>query len=267
MVSLCTPNQDLYNIKHLIRKKSSHSFIEKYINKPVIDMEKVIILHHIYNHINISNTKKQQYITTIMLIQIALDTHERVPVQTKTKQDDQAKQLAVLAGDYYSGLYYLLLSELEDVEMIQVLANAIKHINEYKVSLYYKEADSLEQLMHLIKKIESLLFTNVASYLNEPIIVPMIEEWLLLNRIVKEKELILQKKDCLFINNIKNISLGTRYRSIIDTVDHEIALTVHKLKSLLNDTPLHLIGLKSYISEGLMKQIYKTKSQSMVEEG
>lgn len=267
MVSLCTSNQDVYNIKHLIRTKSKHAYIEKYIKKPMIDMEKVIILHHLYNHINIPVAKKQQYITTIMLIQIALDTHEQVPIKTDAKTGDLEKQLSVLAGDYYSGLYYLLLSELEDIEMIQVLANAIKYINEYKMKLYYSEVDSVEQLKMTIKKIESLLFTNVASYLNESMIVPIIEEWLLLNRLVKEKESILQKKDTLFINTAKNVRSNSRYHSIIDIVDREIASSVHTLNNLLNDMPLHLMGLKSYMSNILMKKMYKTKSTSMVEEG
>lgn len=264
---MCTSKQDIYNIKQLIRTKCKHPFIEKYIDQPMIDLEKVMLIHHIYNHINISEEQKRQYMTTIMLIEIALETHEHVPIQTESKRDEIEKQLTVLAGDYYSGLYYLLLSELEDIDMIQVLANAIKYINEYKMTLYYKEVDSLEQLKLTIKKIESLLFTNVASYLNESMIIPVIEEWLLLNRLVKERGLILQKKDSIFIRYMNNNMTNNQYHSTIDLVDREIASTVHTLKNLLNDIPLHLIGLKTDILESLMKKMYKTKSPSMVEEG
>lgn len=267
MVLLCTLNQEIANTKQFIKVKSKHQFIEKYIKEPTIDMEKLTMLHHIYNHINLPISKKQQYITTIMLIQIALDTHEHVPSQTNNKTENTAKQLAVLAGDYYSVLYYLLLSELEDVEMVQVLASAIKQINEFKMKLYYQEIKSIKALKLTVKNIESLLFTNTASHLDESFIIPVIEEWFLLNRLVREKECFLQNKDNPFIRFVKSDVPKQCYNSKVDLIEEEISITVHTLQNLLNDIPIHLIGLKSYITDSLMKKIYKTKSPSMVEEG
>lgn len=267
MVSLCTLNQDIANIKQFIRVKSKHSYIEKYIKQPIIDMEKVTMLHHIYNHINIPATKKQQYITTIMLIQIALDTHEHVPTTTATKLENTEKQLTVLAGDYYSVLYYLLLSELEDIDMVQILANAIKKINECKMQLYYGEVNSLDELNVTLKKIESLLFTNTATYLNESLIIPVIEEWFLLNRLVKERDYILQEKDSRLLNCVENVATNRRFQSNVDIIDNEIVATIHLLQDLLNDIPIHLIGLKSHIADSLMKKMDKIKRPSMVEEG
>lgn len=267
MVSLCTANQDIYNIKQLIRTKAQHSFIESYIKEPMINMEKVVVLNHLYHHQHMSVTEKQQYMLTIMLIQIALDTHEEVPTETETNRDDIEKQLSVLAGDYYSGLYYFYLAKLEDIEMINMLANTIKRINEYKMILYYKEIDCINDLKTVIKQIESLLFTNTASYLNESLIVPILEEWFLLNRLMKEKELILNDKTSLFIDCMQEISTTNRYHSMINIIEHEITQTTYNLKHLLNDMPLHLIGLKSYIINSLVKKPYKVKRASLVEEG
>lgn len=265
MVSLCTSNQDIDKIKHLIRTKSNHTYLEKFIPEPIIDIDKILILYHIYNHISIPESQKRQYITTIMLIQIALDTHELVPTQPETQKDETEKQLSVLAGDYYSGLYYLLLSELEEIEMIQILATSIKQINEYKMKLYYREVTSLEDLKFTIKKIESLLFSNVASYLNEPIIVPIIEEWLLINKMIIEKELILQESESPLFDFIMHRSTESRYTSAVKIIEHEIVQSVRILEDLLNDTPLHLRGLKAHIKEVLAKKLYK--STSMAEEG
>lgn len=267
MVSLCTSNEDIYNIKQLIKARSKHSFIAKHIEEPSIDIEKILILYHLYDHLNIPVTEKQQYMATIMLIQIALDTHENVPTETSSKRTDLEKKLSVLAGDYYSGLYYLFLSELEDIEMINVLAAAIKQINEYKMRLYYEEVDSIDDFKLVVKQIESLLYTKTATYLNEPLIKPIIEEWLLISRLIKERDLILQEKDSLFKQFINELQATNRYQTIIDQIDGEITQTAHTLDNLLNNMPLHLIDLKSSMADYLMKKVYKIKGASMVEEG
>src|SRR5699024_3634853 len=89
------------------------------------------------NNINMPVKKKEKYMITTMLVQIALDTHDLV---TDKKNDtveplsvESTRQLTVLAGDYYSGLYYLLLAEIEDYQLIHALAIAIKEITELKL--------------------------------------------------------------------------------------------------------------------------------------
>src|SRR5699024_12080275 len=101
-----------------------------------------IFLSVILNNRSMSILRKKQYIITTKLVQIAWDTNDLVPVTNDEMDSEEsrvAKQLTVLAGDYYSGLYYLLLSEIEAFDMIHILASAIKEINEYKMKLYYQE--------------------------------------------------------------------------------------------------------------------------------
>src|SRR5699024_10495241 len=93
------------------------------------------------------------YATTIMLIQIALDTHEKV---TDTQTTRIYKQLTVLAGDYFSGWYYYLLSESRDIQLIGILAEGIREINEKKIQLYFGTCHSFDEVMNLVKDIEIL---------------------------------------------------------------------------------------------------------------
>src|SRR5699024_12275108 len=116
----------------------------------------------------LSTEQKERYIITTMLVQLALDTHDKVSVddilETRTKSQIP-NQLTVLAGDYYSGLYYFLLSEIDDFELIHVLATALKEINEQQMNLYYTERLSSEEFIYIIKSIETLISTHVTDHL------------------------------------------------------------------------------------------------------
>src|SRR5699024_11978545 len=97
------------------------------------------------------------------------------------------KQLAVLAGDYYSGLYYALLAEHGQIRMIQILANAIKQINEYKMNIYYEAANDINELIYFLMKQESLLIDSVAEEFQlEESFIQIVEKVCLLTKLKRE---------------------------------------------------------------------------------
>src|SRR5699024_9056388 len=86
-------------------------YVEKHIHKPFIDSDKMMFLAEGCQDMDQKDKEKKQIIIMVMLVQCALDTHELVQVNNDYMLSETEKQLAVLAGDYYSGLYYALLSE------------------------------------------------------------------------------------------------------------------------------------------------------------
>ena len=76
----------------------------------------------------------------------------------------QKNNYLLLAGDYYSGLYYLLLSEIEDIQMIKTLATAIQQINEQKMKLFYEDVSSIDELMETMKAIETSIIYRSCSF-------------------------------------------------------------------------------------------------------
>lgn len=190
MVALHTSNIDIAYFKKRIEQKTNHTYLHKYIEKPTIDEEKLLILISIMDGAILSTEQKERYIITTMLVQLALDTHDKVSVDdildTRTKSQIP-NQLTVLAGDYYSGLYYFLLSEIDDFELIHVLATAIKEINEQKMNLYYRERLSPEEFIYIIKQIETLLFTHVSDHIGTEPLDGTIAEWFAINKLTIEK--------------------------------------------------------------------------------
>lgn len=248
----------------MIETKIRHSYVEKFIQKPLIDLDKLTILHYLYKDLEAPLHKKQQYIITIMLVQIALDTHELVPSNGSNDMSETEKQLSVLAGDYYSGLYYYLLSEIEDIEMIQILATAIQQINEQKMKLFYGNVDSIDELVDTIKDIESLLFTHVANEMNENhALIPIIKELLFINRLYKEKESVLQHKFSYLENIVNKNELNHGGSSTLSIIEVEIDYSKQQLSKLLLHLPYHFVSFKNIIRNRI-ELSYKT---SVAEEG
>lgn len=179
--------REIRQLKEMIEEKLHHSFLLQHIEEPKINDCKLYFLNHILNMSTIAPKTKEQLIITSMLVQIALDIHEQIP---DSKMDNSPSigvdsQLAILAGDYYSGLYYWLLSEIEGRELITLLATAIKQINELKMDFYFLENRTIEQSLIYHKRIESLLITNIARYFGLEHYAPIMEEVLLTNTMIE----------------------------------------------------------------------------------
>lgn len=245
-----------------------NSYIEEYVNTPVINDDKLVILTSILNNTELTESKKKNYIISTMLVQMALDTHDLVPKTNSPQQsnaDKKTKQLSVLAGDYYSGLYYLLLSEVEDVEMVHILATAIKEINECKMQLYYGVIDSFETFVTIVKKIESLLFVRVAEFVGELTVSNVAAEWLLTRKLKEERNhLIHRDSSRLFTIWFKQTS-SCHNPETIRSAECFIQKETTFIESCLSRFPEHLTLLRTHMKYTLNEFSYNKRS--IVEEG
>lgn len=164
-----------------------HSYLKKYLQTPNVDEDKLYFLIAICNELKLEVKTINTYIITTMLVQIALDTHELVSVGSNMGEKQQkVQQLTVLAGDYYSGLYYKLLADIEDTQMIKLLAESIKLINEHKIRVYRHDLTYPDSLLDSIKIIEGQLFKSIAKLHHLSFWEELIPEILLLKRLNKE---------------------------------------------------------------------------------
>ncbi|MFD2045866.1 heptaprenyl diphosphate synthase component 1 [Ornithinibacillus salinisoli] len=227
-----TTRSEIQQLKILINEKLHQTYLKKYIQKPMLDEDKLLILYTIVNNSPISSDKKERYIITTMLVQIALDTHELVPDKYDLNENSSNTvqgQLYVLAGDYYSGLYYLLLSEIEDFSFIQTLASAIKEINELKMKNYYLEVESVEEFIYNKNYIDTLLIIRVADALNQKELMHLTKEWFLSNTLIHEIERLDDGAASLFENYIR--STNADISSIKDYCNQLLSRQIEKLKT------------------------------------
>lgn len=179
-----------------------HSYLQAYVTSPIIDEDKLLIFLSIFEKLELHDRKVQNYAVTAMLVQIALDTHERVENGELSSNKHKSRQLMILAGTYYSGLYYKILAELDEIGLIRALAEGIKEVNEHKISVYRKTIGAVDILMESVKKIESSLYERMLNYFGKKHWIDDIAHILFFKRLSNEKQLFLAGKQSIVFDGL-----------------------------------------------------------------
>ncbi|WLR53100.1 heptaprenyl diphosphate synthase component 1 [Bacillus tianshenii] len=268
---------ELKQMKATIEAKIKHPYLMEFIEKPLIDEDKMLLLYEILKEAKTSIASMKDYIIPTMLVQVALDTHELVTT-TKLEEEDErmkSRQLTVLAGDYYSGLYYYLLAKVGNLTMISNLAHAIREINEHKISVYQKDTGCVENLMNSIRQIESSLIQKMADLLQVPNMKELAANLCFYKRLQNERDKFLSNRFSLLFDAIKKevISGGvTPERGMDDQRDHLLNICDYYMKQAKQQIELQLAQHFTF-SEVLRKRIdgllfdYPYMNDKVVEEG
>ncbi|HEF1902185.1 TPA: heptaprenyl diphosphate synthase component 1 [Bacillus cereus] len=204
-------------IKEKLMEKLRHPYFINYIEEPFIDEEKIALLYGALKSANLHIEQIEHYVVTIMLVQIALDTHERVSNKAGEEEIEfhKCRQLTVLAGDYYSGLYYYLLSMNRDIVLIRALAEGIKEINEHKIMLYQKAHETTDDIMKSVVTIESALLQKTCDHFHLSHWKPFITYVLGGNRLQKEIQLYADKQHSPVFQAVQD-ALGDKAEVVIN---------------------------------------------------
>ncbi|GIN70059.1 hypothetical protein J14TS2_05340 [Bacillus sp. J14TS2] len=198
--------QQIHNLKKRVEKKSFHPYFSQYVKPSMIDEDRILFLVHSLRNADFQKEEMDTYISAAMLAHYAIDMHEKVTEHQLTTVKE--KQLKVLAGDYYSGLYYSLLAGYQNIELIKNLADAIRIINEQKISIFQMGEGNDHLFMKCIKQVESILLTKFndhfdqASHYNE-----LIEEFLFLKKLLNEIRNMREGKKNLFFESLAGCCL------------------------------------------------------------
>lgn len=153
--------QQMEQVRTRIQHAIAHSYVDRYIQPRTIDEDRISFALSMLRSARVETSIALDYVFAMMLIQLALDTHDEVDKQ----QMMQKKQLTVLAGDLYSGLYYEFLAKRHDMSLIRRFAEAIKEINIQKIRLQQLSPDDIERF-HCIGVIESALLRKLSEHVH-----------------------------------------------------------------------------------------------------
>lgn len=194
-------------LKEQIERFLHHPYLLQHIPMQPIDEDRILLSLSMFEDAHLSLEEADGYVVPMMLVQIALDTHDEVTNSLPHQEEDELKtrQLTVLAGDLYSGLYYDYLAKRDDVAAIHVLAEAIKEINEHKIRLYQKDIGRIESLFHSVAVIESSLIYKMGEHISLPLWSKFAYYYLLLKRIGREKEQFMKQGTSVLFEQMANI--------------------------------------------------------------
>ncbi len=201
-MDLCAHEQKVDSIKQLINRKISNNFLLKHIEDPAIDDDRIHMLIMAVG--DAENHNDHLCITSAMLIQIALDTHDQV---TNEYSSLKVQQLTVLAGDYFSGLYYQLLAQAENIDLIRTLAHSVKLINEHKIAIYQLESADIDQYMTSVQLVESNIIEQFCLHFQAFPYSELFTQFLFLKKLLFEKDRFNKGEFSILFNGLKHYSL------------------------------------------------------------
>lgn len=246
-----------------------YPYLQKYIEPPKVDEDKIRFLYSMLYSV-IPKEELEVYALAAMLVDASLNTHDRVSLN-KINSDfvKKNRQLTVLGGDYYSSLYYRLLSENDYVPMIHLFALSIQTINEYKMVLYNNEYLSYDEVKESVANIESALLVNMANFYEMAEWVPVIKEFFFLKRFLNETEEMLISRKKPIIRAVFYERFGNKYRletnADVEALRYACEYKIEETKETLITNLRNLAINPTFIDRFLEKQL--RVKEKVAEEG
>ncbi|MFX3633490.1 MAG: heptaprenyl diphosphate synthase component 1 [Candidatus Pristimantibacillus sp.] len=129
-----------YRINEISKKYVDYDMIRMHTDLPAFPDSRLRLLYSLLNQNHSTAQQSELYTLVIALVQLAIDTHERIDTETVriSETEMRSRQLKILAGDYFSANYYRLLSQAGQIEMISKISVAVSEVNRLKMNFYIK---------------------------------------------------------------------------------------------------------------------------------
>lgn len=127
-------------ILHQIDQTTRHPYLTGYLGAPPIPEKLVRVVYLFLYSQNLAKKRIRTITAAAAYLFMGLSLHESVASKSpKDPLSFQKQQLVILAGDYYSSLYYQVLGEKFEKATIEKLANVASNIQREKMRVYVGE--------------------------------------------------------------------------------------------------------------------------------
>ncbi len=128
MTSIHNRQQEIF--LHL-QQTTTQNFLQKKLGNPQFPNLFVQILHLMLTTNRIDQAKIFTFSVATAFLRMGLTVHEQVSLhEDLDREETEKQQLTILAGDYYSSLFYKTLSANGEIKGMRFLANVASHIFE-----------------------------------------------------------------------------------------------------------------------------------------
>ncbi|OUM96790.1 MAG: heptaprenyl diphosphate synthase [Thermobacillus sp. ZCTH02-B1] len=127
-----------YRIPEIAKKYVEYDMIRDHTELPAFPDSRAHLLYTLLLDGKLPRERSELYALVVWLVQLGLDTHDLVDNRSgpQPRREMRARQLLVLAGNYFSSRFYHLLSQAGQIEMIRRISSAVCEVNRLKMSLY-----------------------------------------------------------------------------------------------------------------------------------
>ena len=161
---------------------------------------------------------------TVGIVHSSLAEHDKIHV---TNAESKEQQLTVLSGDYYSGRYYQLLAQMENISLIRQLSKAIVARCEQEITVYEEQTRTFHEWIDSLTVIETALITRFYDVYGYNHYRDLMQQTLIVARLKRELNNLLQGQPSIYIERMQNSLLG---QSVKEALEDEI----NTRKQLLN---------------------------------
>ncbi|WP_433946428.1 heptaprenyl diphosphate synthase component 1 [Paenibacillus sp. SN-8-1] len=134
-----------YRIPELAKKYVNYDMITTHTELPPFANARVRLLYtFLSGQEGYTESEVENIALAVYLVQLGMDTHDLIDAEPVRKEESlmRSRQLNVLAGDYFSSLFYELLASAGRTELISKLSSSVCEVNRKKVNLYTKMLQS-----------------------------------------------------------------------------------------------------------------------------
>lgn len=162
-------------------------FVQHFIPQPEMDPMQLELLLTLLEEAEVSSGTQYTVTLAALFIQAAMDTHDSIGTdRTDSETERKQRQLTVLAGDYYSSLYYKLLANAGETSYISIISKAVQEINDAKMRV--REAGGGEDSFSHLVVAKSALVTHLAGYFNMSELIPSIQRMYTIQLLTKNSD-------------------------------------------------------------------------------